>query len=282
MPILTDEHQTLLQYVTCGNQIPDDSLVSLQLQVGVRPVWSDSYQRKVRSINNNPFEFKKINSHLKTYTWTKQIPLNADNNNPLENSALLTSLRNRTSERNLSNSPIQFEELASLLQFSFGKKHRIKTNSSSGLQPHSFRINPSGGRRYPLEVYVLCQNVKDLDSGLYHYNVKLNSLEQLRAEDTYPLLSSFFGQSTIGDLKNISVAIFITAIPTRSSQKYGPLSFRLIFLEAGHLGQSVWLIATALNLKCRPQTLLDEKSFYTAFNLNSHQEFFVYSLILGH
>ena len=41
------------------------------------------------------------------------------------------------------------------------------------------RFYPSGGARYPLEVYLLIQRVDSLTTGLYHYNVKENSLEIL-------------------------------------------------------------------------------------------------------
>ncbi len=48
-----------------------------------------------------------------------------------------------------------------------------------------------------------------------------------------------------------SAAAFIwTAIPGRSKWKYHERAYRYIYLDAGHIGQNLYLAATALGLGC--------------------------------
>jgi len=42
---------------------------------------------------------------------------------------------------------------------------------------------PSAGARYPLEIYVVILNSKEIPEGIYHYNVKWNTLELLEKGD---------------------------------------------------------------------------------------------------
>ena len=44
------------------------------------------------------------------------------------------------------------------------------------------------------------------------------------------------------------VTFIWTAIPARTEWKYGPLAHRMIALEAGHIGQNLYLAAEALHL----------------------------------
>jgi hypothetical protein len=44
----------------------------------------------------------------------------------------------------------------------------------------AFRSAPSAGALYPVETYIVANNVEGLEAGLYHYNVKGHILERLR------------------------------------------------------------------------------------------------------
>jgi hypothetical protein len=43
---------------------------------------------------------------------------------------------------------------------------------------------PSAGARYPLEIYMInLKKISNIKKGLYHYNVKWNTIELLKEED---------------------------------------------------------------------------------------------------
>ena len=44
------------------------------------------------------------------------------------------------------------------------------------------------------------------------------------------------------------LTVVITAIPERTTWKYGQRGYRYVWLDAGHLGQNLYLVATAMGL----------------------------------
>jgi SagB-type dehydrogenase family enzyme len=48
--------------------------------------------------------------------------------------------------------------------------------------------------------------------------------------------------------RDASVVVVITAVRTRTMWKYGQRGYRHLFLDAGHVGQNLYLVATALGL----------------------------------
>jgi len=49
---------------------------------------------------------------------------------------------------------------------------------------------------------------------------------------------------------NSSALLIVSAVFQRNMMKYQNRGIRYVFLEAGHLGQNVFLVSTALGLKC--------------------------------
>ena len=75
---------------------------------------------------------------------------------------------------------MSFRELSVILYYSCGIKNFKKySNDVDELIDKSKRFYPSAGARYPLEVYLGVFNVKNFFPGIYHYNVKWNTLELL-------------------------------------------------------------------------------------------------------
>ncbi|OGH16119.1 MAG: hypothetical protein A3C30_03005 [Candidatus Levybacteria bacterium RIFCSPHIGHO2_02_FULL_40_18] len=145
------------------------------------------------------------------------------------------ALRDRKSTREFSKEPIGLGELNSFLYYSAG----LNKNSDFAQR----RFYPSGGARFPLEVYILSLNM-DLPKGVYHYYVKTNSLEKLTdfKKKNLKLLTS------VPFAKNAGCLIIITAIFKRNTIKYGDRGYRHVLVEAGHLAQNFYLLASALGL----------------------------------
>ena len=93
-------------------------------------------------------------------------------------------LEQRISTRNFEDCPISFDSLNRILFYSMG----IKSPNESF--EHTRRFYPSAGARYPIESYLVSNNVQGLSKGLYHYNIKSNQLEQLLNKDLVYLILS--------------------------------------------------------------------------------------------
>lgn len=186
----------------------------------------------------------------------------------LGNVTLEEILMKRKSTRSFSQKPLSLEQISTLLYFSAG----LRENRSPWVGNRTY---PSGGARYPLEVYLLSQH-SELPKGLYHYNLKAHSLEILLQAKEFDTL--FFNQSWI---KKSSLLIFVTAIFERNTIKYGDRGYRHILQESGHLSQNFYLVATALHMGISGiGGYLDDK-INTLLDIDGVKESIIYALGTG-
>jgi SagB-type dehydrogenase family enzyme len=141
----------------------------------------------------------------------------------------------RRSVRAYRDAPLTLSELGQLLWSAQGV-----TNE------RGFRTAPSAGATFPLEMFVMVNNVGNLAKGIYHYDPFDHSLELIRKEDVAePLFGACLSQSMI--LEGGAVLIF-TAVYERTTARYGDRGERYILNEVGHASQNVHLQAAALDL----------------------------------
>lgn len=165
--------------------------------------------------------------------------------NKLPKRDFFASIIRRTSSRDYKGQPIDISVLSQLLFISAGIS-KIDTKSSV----HK-RTYPSGGARYPLELYpIILKGSSGLIEGIYHYNVKFHSLELLKKERLIDQVKDLTGKINEKVIENCSVLLVITAVFNRNEIKYGNRSYRYTLLECGHLAQNFCLTATALDLEC--------------------------------
>jgi len=148
----------------------------------------------------------------------------------------------RNSIRELAEQTVSIEELSSLLHFAYGQN---RDNKETGY-PRPFRVVPSAGAMYPLELYVCNSRIKNLAPGLYHFNPTRNNLRLLSSDSRVDDIAAAFVQPELAH--GASLILFITALFERSTFKYGTRGYRFVLLEAGHVAQNVNLVSTALNL----------------------------------
>ena len=150
--------------------------------------------------------------------------------------SLEKAIETRRSKRDYTNKPISLVNLSQLLYLGLGI-----TNSNQEL-----RSAPSAGALYPLEVYPVVYRVEGLPAGIYHYDIRNHKLEQLKAGDFRAkvvaggLMQNFLGQG--------SVCFILSGIWQRTRWKYGERTYRYVLMEAGHVGQNLYLAATSLGL----------------------------------
>jgi SagB-type dehydrogenase family enzyme len=152
------------------------------------------------------------------------------------------AIEKRRSIRELAQEPLPLETLGRLLHTAYG----VRGHCKMGPDWTAVRTTPSAGGRYPLELYVATQSVEGLADGIYHYDARAHELELRRPGLAQPALADLTVGQEVTRLAN--VVIVVTAIRERTMWKYGQRGYRYVFIDAGHVGQNVYLVATALGL----------------------------------
>jgi len=177
--------------------------------------------------------------HYKEYPRFKRIPL------PIKFSkktSLERILEKRRSIRNFNKKKLSLSDISKFLFYSFG----ITKVITKGNWDSARRTYPSAGGRYPLEVYPIVFHSKDIESGVYHYEVKSHSLELLKEGNfMLQILENIHGQRWV---ENCSMIILISAVFDRTQAKYEERGYRFILMETGEVLQNVSLMSTALGL----------------------------------
>ncbi len=146
------------------------------------------------------------------------------------------AIQRRRSIREYSGQTVSLEKLSILLHSAYGI-----TEAS-----HPLRASPSAGAEYPLEIYPVVNRVDGLASGVYHYRPAEHALELIKEGDQRSaLLSATGGQDMV--LKANTVVI-IAAVFQRTRWRYQDRAYRYVMLDAGHVGQNLYLAATSLGL----------------------------------
>lgn len=165
--------------------------------------------------------------------------------------SLIEALGNRRSKRNFTGDEVPFNDLSSILKYSGGISGGIRI----GDREVPLRAYPSGGALYPLEIYLYANQVHGLERGIYHYNVRQDTLEKLRVINKSNELSRQF-EIKDQPIEDASVTFIITAMFHRTTYKYGNRGYRFIFIELGHLMQNLSLMAVANDLgACGPLSI---------------------------
>ncbi len=196
----------------------------------------------------SPLDWSKKPIIYKNYPENKLIPLT--DQFPGNSLNLVEVLKNRKSIRSYSSEPCSLSDLAFLLWASTG----IRQSSFN----RDFRVAPSAGALYPIETYLIVNNVAGLSEGVYHYNIKLHALEELKQGNfSENLAHSALEQRMCLD----APVIFIwTAIFERSRWKYKQRAYRYIYLDSGHIAQNLALAATAIGLgSCQIGAIYDDE-----------------------
>lgn len=185
-------------------------------------------------------------------------------------------LRRRRSVRDFLPRPLDLGLVGRLLHASFGiTGHR----QIEGVWV-SDRPAPSAGGLYPLELYLATRSVETLPDGLYHYDARAHELERRRTG----LLPAEFARVIVGPdiVRNANLVIVISAIFQRTMWKYGARGYRYVWLDAGHLGQNLYLVATALGLGAVSVGGFFDEELNRMLDLPAGEEQAIYLVCFGH
>ncbi len=168
---------------------------------------------------------------------------------PSQAMSLDDALRRRKSVRDFRDKPISKGQLSYLLWASTGIQRQQ--------DGYAFRTAPSAGALYPIETYIIANNVKDLQAGLYHYSIQAHQLEMVAPRDLrHEIAEAALGQTMCA----AAPVVFVwSALFERCKWKYGQRAYRYIYLDAGHIAENLALAAVSLNLgTCEIGALFDD------------------------
>ena len=148
------------------------------------------------------------------------------------------AIKNRRSVRSYSSKTLTLSQLSQLLFAAQGV-----TGSRYG---HGLRAAPSAGALYPIEIYLVVNNVEGLERGIYHYIVQKHGLATVKQGDFRKAIADAgLGQAMLGEA---NVTFVLSSVFERTRKKYGERSLRYDYMEAGHISQNIALQAVSLGL----------------------------------
>ncbi len=156
---------------------------------------------------------------------------------PIEtNYPLYQAVLKRRSHRSWINRAVELEKISTILWAAQGITEPRRR----------FRAAPSAGATFPLETYLVVRNVLGLGQGIYHYIPYNHELELLKKGDySRELEIACLGQSWVG---SAAANIVLTAVFERTTSYYGRRGIGYVYIEVGHAGQNIYLMAEALSL----------------------------------
>lgn len=234
----------------------------------------DRFQQETKYFPDRPFPSapgpSRRPSAYKEYPDRKRVSLPAPD--PPGNIALAEALRARRSVRDYIPKPISLQELSYLLWASDGV--------SGEYHGYLFRTAPSAGALYPVETYLVANRVDELESGVYHYDVRDHALDTVRIGNlAFDIADAALGQRMCAD----AAVVFVwTAVFDRCKWKYGQRAYRYVYLDAGHIAQNLALAAVSIGLgSCQIGALYDDE-VNQIVGVDGIEESVLYMSAVGH
>jgi len=152
--------------------------------------------------------------------------------------SLEKAIKKRRTVRSFARDPLGLELLSQLLWAGQG------ITEDRGFK----RAAPSGGALYPMDIYAVVGEggVQGLQAGVYHYEPEGHVVVRLTGED----LRDALARAALGQMwmAKAPLNLVITAEYVRICGKYGDRGIRYAVMEAGHVGQNIFLQAEAYGL----------------------------------
>jgi SagB-type dehydrogenase family enzyme len=137
------------------------------------------------------------------------------------------------------------------------------------------KTSPSAGSLHPIECYLIAWNVRGLAAGLYHYDVRANELRRLKRGNFRRQAADLAGGQQW--VEGAAFLCVMTAVFTRTLWKYRfENAYRVVWLDAGHLGQTFCLVATALGLGPFTTAAIHSRPLERLLGIDGIHEFPVY------
>lgn len=196
---------------------------------------------------------------------------------PSAESLLNKLLNERQSQRSFRECAMPLNDLSTLLSGTYATTQlRLIPGGFSFLS----RTVPSAGGLYPLEVYVVTQQLQDTCDGIYHYNILDHNLELLRKGNFFSELSGHLANQYF--FAGANAVVIFSAVFKRTLRKYGARGYRYILLEAGHAAQNLCLLATEQKLGTLCMGGFDDSGLNCFLGIDGVAEAAIYCVAVGY
>ncbi len=199
------------------------------------------------------------------------LPTAAENN--LGGLPVREAIAQRASRRRYTGDPLTLPELAYLLWSTQGIRHGIRGTHAAT------RNVPSAGARHPFETYILANKILDIPFGLYRYLPLSHQLCLLRANSE---LTEEIHQANYQQYVRKSAVVFIwTAIPYRTSWRYGPIAPKLIAQDSGHVCQNLYIACESISIGMCAIGAYNQAEMDHILEVDGKIEFTIYMATVG-
>ncbi len=181
---------------------------------------------------------------FKIYTHIPQKPL--PSNFPLPSLNALECIGRLEAAR--TDEQIEAGSLASILFFAAGITHQFRRPYGN----YYMRAASATGALYPIELYVVCGSLGDVEAGVYHFGPGDFILTQLRRGDYRGYLDRLAGGR--GEVLLAPTTIVFTSFAWRNAWKYQARSYRHWFWDSGVIASN--LLATSVSLGFKTKLLM--------------------------
>lgn len=190
-------------------------------------------------------------------------------------------LENRRSVRSYGAQPITAAQLGEFLYRSARVKHVVQPDGKRLLYETSVRPYPAGGACYELELYPVVGRAEGLARGFFHYDPRDHCLDEI--PDGLAYVEQFFSDSRIpvAEFGERQILIIVAARFRRMSWKYQSMAYAAILKNVGVLFQTMYLVATAMNLAPCALGSGDAELFSRIIGRPFHEESSVGEFMLG-
>ena len=143
-------------------------------------------------------------------------------------------------------SPAGLTAMAQLLFYSAGLVRKAFLRSVGEVH---YRAAASAGALYPIDIYVVCEDIEGLEAGVYHFSATDFSLGQLRKGDFRGELARLTGNDP--EVASSPVSLVCTANLWRSAWKYRARGYRYCFWDCGTILSNLLAVSRSLGLPSR-------------------------------
>ena len=198
--------------------------------------------RHYLDLDNRPLPFK-------VYTELLSYPLPLDfSQHTLNAITSISRIYPQTSENaapDITRTNLNSKSLAEILFFSGGITREIKYPLST----YYMRAASATGALYPIELYIVCQDLADLKAGIYHFGPADFRLTQIRTGDYRSELAAAAGDNH--SIITSPITIIFTSIAWRNAWKYQARSYRHWFWDSGVIAANLLATTVSMGLPTR-------------------------------
>ncbi len=187
--------------------------------------------------NNKPLPFK-IYSRLPSISLPKDFP------QPTEGALTCIGKTKTTRDKTV----LEIKNVAEILFFAAGITRVLKLDYGT----YYMRAASATGALYPIELYVICQDIPGLKAGVYHFCPGDFTLTELRSGDYRANLAEAAGDND--NILHSPVTLAFTSMAWRNAWKYQSRSYRHWFWDSGVIAAN--FLATCYSMELSAQLIM--------------------------